>query len=64
MKDYDFLFELTEYSENEGEQILVECPTLNDAYRILGQNGFEPEEYEFIDRFTVEEGEMLGLDTY
>ena len=61
---YDFLFELTEESENEGEQILVECPTLNEAYRILGAHGFEPEEYDFIDRLTVEEGEMLGLDTY
>ena len=27
-KMYDFLFELTEYSENEGEQILCEEPTL------------------------------------
>ena len=61
---FDFLFELTEYSENEGEQFLVECETLNDAYRILGALGFEPEEYEFIERMSVSEGEMLGLDTY
>ena len=61
---YDFLFELTEYSENEGEQILVECGTLNEAYHILGQNGFEPEEYNFLDRLSIEEGELLGLDTY
>ena len=64
MNDYDFLFELTEYSENEGDKFLVECPTLNDAYRILGALGFEPEEYEFIERMSVAEGEMLGLDTY
>lgn len=64
MKDYDFLFELTEYSENEGEEILVECSTLNDAYRILGEHGFEPEEYNFIEKMSVVEGEMLGLDTY
>lgn len=64
MKDYDFLFVLTEYSENEGEMILVECPTLNDAYRILGTHGFEPEEYHFITKMSVSEGEMLGLDTY
>ena len=64
MKDYDFLFELTEYSENEGEEILVECPTLNDAYRILGEHGFELEEYNFIEKMSVAEGEMLGLDTY
>ena len=61
---YDFLFELTEESENEGEQILVECKTLNEAYRILGQNGFEPKEYEFVDKLEVWEGELLGLDTY
>lgn len=64
MKDYDFLFELTEYSENEGEEILVECPTLNDAYHILGTHGFKPEEYNFIEKMSVAEGEMLGLDTY
>lgn len=64
MKDYDFLFELTEESENEGEEILVECPTLNDAYRILGAHGFEPEEYNFIEKMEVWEGELLGLDTY
>lgn len=61
---YNFLFELTEYSDNEGEQILVECETLNEAYHILGENGFKSEEYDFIDRLTVEEGEMLGFDTY
>ena len=61
---YDFLFVLTEYSNNEGEEILVECETLNEAYHILGQNGFEPEEYDFIDRLEVWEGEILGLDTY
>lgn len=64
MKDYDFLFELTEESENEGEEILVECPTLNDAYRILDAHGFEPEEYNFIEKMEVWEGELLGLDTY
>lgn len=61
---YDFLFELTKDSENEGEQILVECDTLNEAYHILGQNGFESEEYDFLDRLSIEEGELLGLDTY
>ena len=61
---FDFLFELTEYSENEGEQILVECKTLNEAYHILGTHGFEPEEYEKKKKISVVEGEMLGLDTY
>ena len=32
---YDFLFELTEYSENEGEQILCEAASLESAWTIL-----------------------------
>ena len=65
MKFYDFLFELTENSENEGEQILCEEPTLTDAWETLcEQYGFEREELRFIRRMSVEEGEMLGLDTY
>ena len=64
MKDYDFLFELTEESENEGEEILVECPTLKDAYRILEEHDFARCEVRFIERMSVAKGEMLGLDTY
>ena len=62
---YDFLFELTEYSDNEGEQILVECDTLQEAYKtLIQQYNFETDEIRFIERMSVEEGEMLGLDTY
>lgn len=61
---WDFLFKLTKYSNNEGKQILVECDTLNEAYHILGQNDFEPEEYDFVDRMSIKEGDMLDLDTY
>ena len=61
---WDFLFKLTEYSNNEGKQILVECDTLNEAYHILGQNGFELEEYDFVDRMSIKEGDILDLDTY
>lgn len=62
---YDFLFELTEYSENEGEQILCEAASLESALTILcWQNGFERKELRFIECMSVEEGEMLGLDTY
>ena len=65
MKDFDWLFELTEYSENEGEQILVECPTLEEAYKTLIQkHDFHPDEIRFIECMSVEEGEFLGLDTY
>ena len=61
---FDFLFELTEYSENEGEQILVECDTIEEAYGILAHYGFNHNEVQYIEKMSVEEGEMLGLDTY
>ena len=61
---FDFLFELTEYSENEGEQILVECDTIEEAYGILAHYGFNRKEVQYIEKMSVEEGEMLGLDTY
>lgn len=65
MKDYDFLFELTEYSDNEGEQILVECGSLPEAWGILlDQYYFEKRELKYLGRMSVAEGEMLGLDTY
>lgn len=64
-KMYDFLFELTEYSDNEGEQILCEEPTLNDAWNtLINKHGFEKEELRFIEKMEVWEGELLGLDTY
>ena len=61
---YDFLFELTELSNNEGEQILVECETLGDAREILRDNGFTADEVKFLGRMSVELGETLGYDTY
>lgn len=62
---FDFLFELTEYSENEGEQILCEAASLESAWTVLcWQYGFKRKELRFIERMSVEEGEMLGLDTY
>lgn len=65
MKFYDFLFELTEESENEGEQILCEETTLDSAWNcLLNMYGFQREELQFVERLSVEEGEMLGLDTY
>lgn len=62
---FDFLFELTKYSNNEGEQILCEAPNLDAAYTYLTKlYGFEHKELRFIMRMSVEDGEMLGLDTY
>ena len=62
---YDFLFELTEYSDNEGEQILCEATSLDSAWAcLMFDHGFTKKELRFIERMSVEEGEMLGLDTY
>ena len=62
---YDFLFELTEDSNNEGEQILCEAASLESAWTILcWQNGFKRQELRFIERMETWEGELLGLDTY
>ena len=62
---YDFLFELTEYSENEGEQILCEAESYRSALTILcWQYGFKREELKYLNRMSIEEGEWLGLDTY
>ena len=62
---YDFLFVATEYSENEGEEILVECDTLGEAWdTLINRYGFNRKDFRFVERMSVEEGEMLGLDTY
>lgn len=62
---YDFLFVLTEESDNEGEEILCEAKSLEDAWNILLYNyNFGREELRFIEKMSVEEGEWLGLDTY
>ena len=63
-KLYDFLFVLTEQSENDGEEILVEASTLSEADAILEKNGFSDEEYRYITKMSTAEGERLGLDTY
>ena len=64
-KMYDFLFELTEYSENEGEQILCEEPTLEKAWETLIENyGFEKRELRFLEKMETWVGVRLGLDTY
>lgn len=65
MKFYDFLFELTEDSDNEGERILCEETTLDAAYNCLVyMYGFDYKELRFIEQMETWEGELLGLDTY
>ena len=56
---------MTEDSDNEGEQILVEESCLDDAWaRLLFDYGFEYKELRFIEQMETWEGELLGLDTY
>ena len=62
---YDFLFELTDKSENEGEQILYEGDTLDEAWvNLTSLYGFREDELRFLERMEIWEGELLGLDTY
>lgn len=61
---WDYLFELTECSDNEGEKILVEASSMGEACGILEDNGFDDEDYKYITKMSVLDGEKLGLDTY
>lgn len=62
---YDFLFQLTEFSDNEGEQLLCEAASLESALTILcWQYGFQRKELKFLERMSIAEGEWLGLDIY
>lgn len=57
---WDFMYEVIE----TGEQFFVECDNLGEANIILEESGFIADELKFCGRFTVEEAEMIGLDTY
>ena len=61
----DYLFELNENSENEGEQFFVECESLAEAWRILTEdNDFAEEELTYICEYHPAIAEAIGLDTY
>ncbi len=57
---WDFMFEIIE----SGEQFFVECHSLEEAKVILEMSGFTDNELAFCGYYTVEEAEMMGLDTY
>ena len=57
---WDFLFEDVE----TGEQFFVETTSLSQAEVTLQMSGFEEGQYEFLGKYTVEEAEILGYDTY
>lgn len=61
---FDFMFEVVgEDSDICGEQFFVECETKPEAWAIAHDN-FPEEELHYCGRYTVEEAEWIGLDTY
>lgn len=61
----DYLFVFTEESDNAGEEVLCEASSLDEAYDIMyGYYEFTEEELKYVEEMSVEEGELLGLDTY
>ena len=62
---FDYLFVLTEESDNEGEEFLVEETSLPRAILIIqSELGLKENQYRFIRKMSTWEGEFLGLDTY
>lgn len=59
-KTWDFLYEVIE----TGEQFFVECSNLGEAEVILEMSGFSADEIVYQGRYTVEEAEAMGFDTY
>ena len=56
---YDFLF----YDYASGEEFFVECDNVADAWDIVADN-FDVGRVKYEGRFSVEEAEAIGLDTY
>lgn len=57
---WDFLFEDIE----SGEWFFVECNNLEEAQVILEMSGFQPNEIKFYGKYTTDEADILGYDTY
>lgn len=61
---WNYLFEIVgEWSEICGEQFFVQCDTRKEADEILGQY-FWGEKVKYLGKYTDEEAEIMGLDTY
>jgi len=61
---YDFMFAVVgEDSENCGEHFFVECNNLSTAWEIASDT-WANEELDYLGKYSIEEAEMLGLDTY
>ena len=57
---WDFMF----IDNDSGEEFFVECDTLAEAWEILDENFGDVSTIEYEGRYTVEEAEAIGLDTY
>lgn len=57
---FDYLF----IDNESGEEFFVECDSLAEAWAIVRENFGDDADVEYEGRFTVEEAEILGLDTY
>lgn len=57
---FDIMYEIIE----TGERFFVECENLGEANEILANYDFKPNEIKLIGKYSVEEAEILGYDTY
>lgn len=57
---WDFLFEFVD----SGELFFVECEYFEKAMVILEMAGFKSNEVEYCGKYSVQEAEMMGFDTY
>lgn len=61
---WDYLFAVVdEESEACGEHFFVECNNLHTAWEIAVDT-FDGAELDYLGKYTIEEAENLGLDTY
>jgi len=61
---WNYLFEINgEYDEHCGEMFFVQCDTKAEAREIAKEN-FPEENVHFLGKYTDEEAEWYGYDTY
>ena len=61
---WNYLFEIvSEYSELCGERVFVQCDTKEEAEEIMAQD-FWGEKVAYLGKYTDDEAEMMGYDTF
>lgn len=61
---WNYLFEIVgEYSELCGERFFAQCDIKEEAEEMLAEN-FWGEEIAYLGKYTDDEAEMMGYDTY